>query len=137
MWDLNIPTKLGPKHTDEELIVNTKSTARTISHTLVSIIAVAAISIPLLASAGTDQTGKRESSIFYSKQDLNNASNQENLYQELRDASRDMCGSSYIHRTGSVERSRANDECFEGTLTAAVERLDNPSVTAIHNTSSN
>jgi UrcA family protein len=114
--------------------VKTKSTARTISHALLSIIAVIAISIPLLASAATNQTGKSKTSILYSKQDLNNSTDQEILYAKLKDASRDMCGSSHLHRTGSVERSSENNECFEGTLTAAVERLNNPQVTAIHNT---
>ncbi len=116
--------------------MKTKFTTRTISHTLVSIIAVIAISMPLLASAAAAQTGKNQYSIFYSKQNLNVASNQKILYQKLKDASRDMCGSSNLHLTGSIERSMGNDDCYEGTLTAAVERLDNSQVTAIHYSSS-
>ena len=112
--------------------MKTKLTTRTI----VSIIAVIAISMPLLASAAAAQTGNSKSSIFYSKQNLNAAGNQEILYEKLKDASRDMCGSSNLHFTGSIERSIGNDDCYEGTLTAAVERLDNPQVTAIHNSSS-
>ena len=63
--------------------MNTKLTTRTI----VSIIAVIAISMPLLASAAAAQTGNSKSSIFYSKQNLNAAGNQEILYKKLKDAS--------------------------------------------------
>lgn len=92
--------------------------------------------MPLLASAAAAQTSKSKSSIFYSKQNLNVASNQEIMYQKLKAASRNMCGSSNLHLTGSIERSIGNNDCYEGTLTAAVNRLDNPQVTAIHYSSS-
>lgn len=107
--------------------MNVKINANSIKQALVSAIAVSLIALPLMASAGDNK-----SSIFYSKQNLDNSTDQEILYAKLKDASRDMCGSSNLQVTGSVERVTANDECYEGTLTAAVERLGNAEVKALH-----
>lgn len=103
-----------------------------IKRTIVSAIAVSLIALPMLAAAGSTDSSKSQSSIFYSKDNLDNRTDQEILYARLQDASRDMCGTNNLQVTGSIERSKRNDECYEGTLTAAVERLDNPGVTALH-----
>jgi UrcA family protein len=107
--------------------MNTKFSAKTIKQTFVSAIAISLITLPLLASAGEKTSG-----VFYNKQSLNNATDQEILYAELKGASRDICGSSRLQVTGSVERVLANEECYQGTLSAAVERLNNSEVTELH-----
>ena len=103
-----------------------------IKHALVSAIAVGLIAIPMLASAGSSPSSQKKASIFYDAQSLDYPTDQEILYARLQDASRDMCGTSNLQVNGSVERARRNDECYEGTLTAAVKRLDDPGVTALH-----
>jgi UrcA family protein len=111
--------------------MHTKFNAKTIRKAFVSAIAISVIALPLLASAGDKSSG-----VFYTQQNLDNRDDQEILYAKLQDASRDMCGSSNLQVTGSVERVAANKECYEGTLTAAVERLDNSKVKELHQQSS-
>ena len=108
-------------------MMNTKLNANSIKNTLVSAIAVSMMTLPLLASAG-----EKNVDFFYSKNSLNNATDQEILYAKLKHASRDMCGSSTLRVAGSLQMVRANDDCYEGTLTAAVERLGNSEVNALH-----
>ena len=113
-------------------MMKTKFNADSIKHALVSAIAVSLIAMPLLASAAASNSADKKATIFYSSQSLDNSTDQENLYARLKDASRDICGSSNLHMTGSVERSSGNDKCYEGTLDAAVERLGNSEVTELH-----
>ena len=56
----------------------------------------------------------------------------EAVYGKLKARSRDVCGSSDLRIAGGLTQSRKVEECYEGTLTAAVYRLDNPEVTALH-----
>ncbi len=108
-------------------MMNPTFNAKSIKQALLSAIAVSLITLPLLASAGETKSG-----IFYSPQSLNNTTDQKILYAKLKDASHDICGSTNLQVTGSVERVVGNNECYEGTLTAAVERLGNSEVTALH-----
>jgi UrcA family protein len=114
------------------MMMKTKFNPDSIKHALVSVIAVSLIALPMLASAAAANSADEKSTIFYSAQNLDNNTDQEVLYTRLKDASRDMCGSSNLHMTGSVERSSGNDKCYEGTLDAAVERLGNSEVTSLH-----
>ena len=107
--------------------MNSKLNATSIKNTVVTAIAVSMITLPLLASASDNAAG-----IFYSDESLKNPTNQEQLYGKLKDASREICGSSNLRLTGSVERVSGNEECYRGTLSAAVQRLDNPAVTDLH-----
>lgn len=107
--------------------MNTKFNAKTIKQALVSAIATTLITLPLLASAAENGSG-----FFDSEKNLDNSMDQEVLYKKLKNASRKICGSSDLQKTGSVERVMANNECYEGTLTAAVERLNNPEVKKLH-----
>jgi len=106
--------------------MNTKLNG-TIKQSIVSAIAISLISLPLLASAS-----EKSAEIFYNKQDLQNSTSQELLYSKLKDASQEICGSTNLQVTGSVERVSANEECYEGTLNAAVARLNNPRITELH-----
>jgi UrcA family protein len=111
--------------------MNTVFKTRTIKQTIVSAIAISLMTLPLLASAGEKATG-----VFYSSSNLDNSTDQEILYARLKDASEEICGSSRLQVTGSVERITANKECYEGTLDAAVERLGNTEVKELHQQSS-
>ena len=107
--------------------MKTLSNARSIRNTLMAVVAVSAMTLPLLASASTSQI-----SVAFDPTELNSAQSQERLYKKIKYASRKLCGSTRFQITGSLRRSVANSECYEGTLTAAVRRLDNDAITALH-----
>ena len=107
--------------------------ARSIRNTIMSVAVVSAMALPLFASASVSNNTDGAVGVDYNKTDLVSTSGREDLYARLQRASRKICGSSNIGVTGSLRRSVANTECYDGTLTAAVERLDNNAITALHN----
>ena len=111
-------------------MMKTLPTTRSIRNTIISVAAVSAMALPLFASASVNNTTGGD---FFTRSDLAGTTSNEELYVKLQNASRNICGSSRIIATGSLRRSVGNQECYEGTLTAAVERLDNAEVTALHN----
>ena len=113
-------------------MMKTLPTSRSIRNTIISVAAVSAMALPLFASAAGNSTDGAVG-VVYNKTDLVNTTGQEELYARLQAASRKICGSSNYSVTRSLRQSSANAECYEGTLTAAVERLDNSEVTALHN----
>jgi UrcA family protein len=100
--------------------------ARSIRNSLMVVSAVTAMALPMLASAYPNVA------VSYSQDELKSVHGRQNVYERIQDASRDLCGSSNVRLAGSVSRAAAHTECYEGTLTAAVERLDVPSITALH-----
>ena len=108
-------------------MMKTFSNARSIRNTLMAVVAVSAMTLPLLASASISKI-----SIAFDPTELNSAQGQERLYKKMKIASRKLCGSSNIQVTGSLRNSVGNSECYDGTLTAAVQRLDDDSITALH-----
>ncbi len=109
--------------------MKTLPTTRSIRNTIISIAAVSAMALPLFASASVNNNTDSD---FFTRSDLAGTTSNEELYAKLQNASRNICGSSRIIATGSLRRSVGNQDCYEGTLTAAVERLDNAEVSALH-----
>ena len=109
--------------------MKTFPTAKAIRNTVISVAAVTVFALPLFASASTDNSTV---GIVFNKAELVDSSSNEALYARLQSASNKICGSSNLNITGSVRRSTGIQECYDGTLTAAVERLDNAEVTALH-----
>lgn len=110
--------------------MKTLPTTRSIRNTIISVAAVSALALPLFVSASVNNANGGD---FFTRSDLASTTSNEELYAKLQNASRTICGSSRIIATGSLRRSTGNQECYEGTLTAAVERLENAEVTALHN----
>ena len=104
----------------------------TVRYAILSTAAIAALSLPIFAGASLldDPTAKARVSV--DSLDLNDERDRQELYERLKDQSREICGSTNIRITGSVERSVGNEACYEGTLTAAVERVNNDSLTQLH-----
>lgn len=102
--------------------------ALSIRNPLMVLSAVTAMALPMLASAYPNVT------VSYSQAELKSAQGRQNVYERIQEASRDLCGSSNVRLASSMIRATARTECYEGTLTAAVERLDVPSITALHTT---
>ena len=101
--------------------------AHSIRNMLMVVAAVSAMTLPLFASASTSNIN-----IAYDRTELDSTQGQERLYARMKSASRELCGSAQIRVTGSLDKSAGNEECFNGTLTAAVQRLDNSAITALH-----
>jgi UrcA family protein len=93
--------------------------------------ATALLAIPMLASAGVATDSERSATILFDTSE-GGVNSSESLYARLKAESRKICGDSSIYLTGSVRRSAGIEECYEGTLTAAVERLDDADVSALH-----
>jgi UrcA family protein len=70
--------------------------------------------------------------VAYDSTELASNNGQVELYEKLQNASHKICSSTSIQFTESLHQSAAYAKCFEGTLTAAVERLDQPGVSALH-----
>lgn len=107
-------------------------TGHYISRTILSIAVAAVLGAPLAVSAVTTQESARSAKILYDRESLESVKEAEALYLQLRNEARRICGSSKIRLTGSLDRAVANEECYEGSLQAAVERVDNPAVTDLH-----
>ena len=103
--------------------MKTRINSRLIRNTL---IAVTAMTLPMLASASPNI------SVAFNKSDLQSAQGQERIYQQMQTATRKLCGSAGIQLTESAVKTVANDNCYSGTLTAAVKRLDNQAISALH-----
>ena len=103
--------------------MKTRINTRTIRNTL---IAVTAMTLPLMASASSNI------SVSFAKSELESTQGQQRIYEQMKTASRKLCGSTSIQLTGSVDTAVANEECYEGTLTAAVQRLDNRNISNLH-----
>jgi len=114
------------------LNVKTKSTAHTIRNSVVSLVAVTALSLPLITLAGAENKQDVNMSLLNSEwqPEVDNEANA--VYGKLKSQTKEVCGPSDRRITGSVRQSQKVEQCYEGTLTAAVERLDNPEVAELH-----
>lgn len=104
----------------------------TIKKTLLMTAAIAMVAVPLLVSAAVKHDPDRATTIFYEASSAGTAQSPEQLYERIKAVSRKMCGSTDLLIAGSVRRVADNKACFEGTLEAAVERLGDPAVGALH-----
>lgn len=112
--------------------VNTNSTARILRNSIFSFAAVVTILLPLTVSAGATNSADSNKSLLNSEWKLEVSNEPEAVYGKLQDKSHEVCGSSSRQITGDLRRSAAVDECYGGTLDAAVQRLDNAEVIALH-----
>lgn len=83
--------------------------------------------------AGADTTTSRESiRVSFADLDLDEPSAQKTLYRRLKSAATRVCGPTQIRLTGSVARVQANKACFEESMVNALNSLDIPAVSALH-----
>jgi len=117
-----------------EKVLNVKinSTVHTIRHSVVSLIAVAAFSLPLISTAANTSDAQARGSLLNSEWQPEVHDDADAVYGKLKAESREVCGSSERRLTGGLRQSQKVEQCYEGTLTAAVQRLDDPEVTDLH-----
>jgi UrcA family protein len=104
----------------------------TLTKTLLMTAALAAVAVPMFASAAVKHDAIPKTVILYDLTEDGAAQDPVRLYERLKSASRKMCGSTDLLITGSSRRVAGNKACYEGTLEAAVNRLGDPVVTALH-----
>lgn len=98
---------------------------------LLTLATLTVVVIPTLATAGAARDAEWADPIFAPKSS-HAVDVPDDLYARIKTASRKLCGDPSLFLTGSVKRTAQIRDCYEGTLTAAVERLDNPGVSALH-----
>jgi UrcA family protein len=108
------------------------STAHCIRKMLLSAVAVAVMTLPLLVAASSRNDSVNDDQNTHDNQELMTTEGQKRLYKELKYKSRKICGPAGIGAAGSLERAISNKECYEDTLAIAVLRLDTPAITALH-----
>ena len=113
--------------------MNNNSSARKLRFSILSLAAVAALTLPLVASASAAGKTAANQSLLNAEPRYVTNKDSEALYSRLQNLTHDVCGSSDLRITGDLSRSKAIDECYQGTLTAAVIRLNNPEVAELHN----
>ncbi len=112
--------------------MKTKSTAHIIRNSVVSLVAVAALSLPLISSAAASAERNANRGLLNSEWQPRVDNDAAAVYGKLKSETREVCGSSDRRITGGLRESQKVEECYEGTLTAAVQRLDDPEVTGLH-----
>lgn len=107
-------------------------TTHAMRKTIILFTAMALFTIPLMAAAGASSGQKGYGSLANTEWSPEVSTEPEAVYGKLKAKSQHMCGSSDLRIAGGLTQSRKIEECFEGTLDAAVARLDDPEVTALH-----
>ena len=108
-------------------MMKTTLKTRSVLNKLMAVAAVAALTLPMMATASTANV-----SIAYDKSELESVKGQKHVYAQLKNASLKLCGTTEERIAGTLTVAVENSECYEGTLTAAVKRLDHPAITALH-----
>ncbi len=67
--------------------------------------------------------------VKYGDLDLSRSADTQRLYVRLKDASKQVCGTEY---TRDLRMQRLHKACYVGALNRAVERVDEPKLTALH-----
>lgn len=108
-----------------------KKTRQTIA--AIATAAVIALSVPVVASANLE-SGLKGKSVKVSYNDLNleKAAGAMVLYRRLQQASREACGVEPLKIAGSVRVVTEMQQCYQETLTAAVEKINKAEITKIH-----
>jgi UrcA family protein len=124
-------------HTQSEIevhMMNKVPSASFFRNAVVFAAAFCVLALPVIASASilnsSHQAQKAASAV-----NLDTPEGQERYYGKLKNESRNICGSSSVNAAGSLERATDNEKCFNETLNVAVQRVNNPAVTEIHQNS--
>lgn len=100
--------------------------------TILMAVAVGTVALPLFVSAAIKQGAEHKSTFFRASAAAQAERSPSSLYAAIKEQSRKICGSTDVVRTGSIERVMGNEACYEGTLEAAVKRLDDPQVSDLY-----
>lgn len=111
--------------------MNESYTIERLRKPLLTLATLTVVAFPLLASAGSARDAACKDSLFAARSS-SAVDVPAVLYTRIKTESRKLCGDPSLYLTGSLKRSAQIRDCYEGTLTAAVERLDDPRVSALY-----
>ena len=97
---------------------------------VVTTVAVVAFSVPAIASA-EDFKGRSEK-VTYSDLNVEKESGAHTLYRRLQQASKRVCGVESIKNAGGIREISEQQRCYRETLDAAVAKVNNATLTDIH-----
>lgn len=100
---------------------------------LITAVAILAISAPAAASLGTDNRQNNNTiPVSYADLNLKNEAGARVLYSRLRRASRQACGVESYKNAGSISIKADMQRCYRNTLTASVRKIDRDELTKLH-----
>ena len=97
---------------------------------VIATVAVIAFSLPAIASA--DELAGRSEKVSYADLDVEKEAGAKSLYRRLQQASKRVCGVESIKNAGSIRQVSLAQECYRETLDSAVAKLDNATLTNLH-----
>lgn len=97
---------------------------------VITTIAVVAFSVPAIASA--EEFKGRSEKVTYSDLNVEKESGAHTLYRRLQHASKRVCGVESIKNAGGIREISQQQRCYRETLDAAVAKIDNATLTQIH-----
>ena len=92
-------------------------------------LAIAAASLIANVAAAKEDDGRVSTVVKYSDLDLSQSTDAARLYARLKYASQQVCGT---YDARDLNMQRLYDACYGGALTRAVERVNEPKLTALH-----
>ena len=98
---------------------------------VIAIVAVAAISVPAIATADTALKGKSEK-VSFSGLNVKKQDGARQLYGRLQQASKRVCNVEPLSVSRSVKELSQTMRCYRQTLGATVAKIDSDALTAIH-----
>ena len=92
------------------------------------------LSVPAIATTEIVSDKSDDFAITVPAADLNLSSKDgvEKLYQRLKTAAREICGSQDYRTAGSFKQSRLNQTCYTDALDSAVNKVGNNTLTEMH-----
>lgn len=97
---------------------------------IIATVAVFAFSVPAVSMA--EELKGRSEKVDYTDLDIVKDAGAETLYRRLQAASKRVCGVESLYNAGSLRVLRAQRDCYREALDNAVTKIDNPTLTAIH-----
>jgi len=97
---------------------------------VIATVAVITFSLPAFASA--DELKGRAEKVTYSDLDVDKDAGAEVLYRRLQQASKRVCGVESIKSAGGIRQISRQQECYRSTLDRAVAKVNNATLTSIH-----
>lgn len=99
---------------------------------LITAVAIFAISAPAAASLGTDNDLNSAVRVSYADLNLENAAGAQVLYSRLQRASKQACGVESYKNAGSISVKADMQRCYRNTLATSIEKIDSEELTKIH-----
>ena len=95
---------------------------------------IVALGMPAIGSAALEDNAAEqyEVNVSFSDLDLTQDSGVSTLYQRLRVAATQACGSTSVSELGSIQRAGANKQCFDSFLSKAVSQIGNDKLARFH-----